>query len=169
VKSAADPLGARRRHWRNSLASLLLVVSLATLLGACASSETESDVPDGWVTIRDRRVAVEIADTPQKQALGLGERDHLPWGHGMFFPYERPGFRSFWMKGMRFSIDIIWMRDGRIVQIDANVPFEEGGNGPTLQPRSLIDAVLEVPAGYVTAHGWRKGDRVLIEGVQPSE
>jgi uncharacterized membrane protein (UPF0127 family) len=169
VRSAADPFGARRRHSRNSLAPLLLVVSAASLLGACASSETDSDAPDGWVTIRGRRVAVEIADTPQKQALGLGERDHLQWGHGMLFPYERPGFRSFWMKGMRFSIDIIWMLDGRIVQIDPNVPFEEGGNGPTLQPRTLIDSVLEVPAGYVTAHGWRTGDRVLIEGVQPSE
>ena len=169
MRSTADPFGARRCRSRHSRSFRVLLVSLAALLGACASNEAESDPPEGWVTIRDRRVAVEIADTPQEQALGLGERDDLPWDHGMLFPYERPGFRSFWMKGMRFSIDIIWIRDGRIVQIDPNVPFEKGGNGPTLQPKSLIDAVLEVPAGYAAARGWRDGDRVLIEGVPSSE
>ena len=39
---------------------------------------------------------------------------------------------------------------------------------PLANPR-VIDAVLEVPAGYAAARGWRIGDRVLIEGDQSSE
>jgi uncharacterized membrane protein (UPF0127 family) len=81
----------------------------------------------------------------------------------MFFSYAKPAFYAFWMKDMRFSIDIVWILEGRIIAIDESVPFEPGGTGPTLRPDSLVDAVLEVPAGNATARGWRIGDRVFVE------
>jgi len=84
----------------------------------------------------------------------------------MYFVYSKPAFYAFWMKGMRFPIDIIWLRNDRIVGFETNVPFEEGGNGPTVRPRELVDAVLEVPAGYSTARGWRIGDPVRLERVK---
>jgi len=151
-----------------TLTRAISILLLALSLHGCAPTGAESEPPDAWVTIRGNRVAVEIAETPEKQALGLGQRDSLAWEHGMLFPYEKPAFYSFWMKGMRFSIDIIWILNGRIVDIDANVPFEPGGNGPTLRPSSLVDAVLEVPAGYADARGWRIGDRVVTEAERPS-
>lgn len=137
---------------------LLAIATMAVL--ACQPQGNASAPPDAWVTIRAQRVAVEIADTPEKQALGLGQRDALAIGHGMLFPYDRPSEHAFWMRGMRFSIDIVWIFKERIVKIDAHVPFEPGGNGPTLYSGSLVDAVLEVPAGYSVVHGWQVGDRV---------
>jgi len=119
--------------------------------------------PDAWIEIHGQRVSLEVADTPRKQEKGLGERDSLPWHHGMYFEYDEPAFYAFWMKGMRFPIDIVWLRDGRIVDLDANVPFEKGGNGPTLRPSELADAVLEVPAGYAAANGWQIGDRAIYQ------
>jgi hypothetical protein len=80
----------------------------------------------------------------------------------MLFPYEQPGFLPFWMKDMRFAIDIIWIRDGRIVDVAHSVPFDPEGPGPTVRPRELADSVLEVPAGYAAAQGWRRGDRVEV-------
>jgi uncharacterized protein len=148
----------------SAIGSLLCLLLLAGCVPNAPRSASETDA---WVTIRGQTVAVELADTPAKQSLGLGERDELAWDRGMFFPYERPGFYGFWMKGMRFSIDIIWILRDRIVDMDLNVPFEPGGNGPTLRPESLVDGVLEVPAGYATAQGWRIGDRVLIESKPP--
>jgi hypothetical protein len=126
-------------------------------------NEPNGGSPEGWVEIRGRRIAVEIAQEPAVQAKGLGARDGLAWDHGMYFVYDQPAFYAFWMKGMRFSIDIVWLREGRIVDLDVNVPFEPGGNGPTLRPSSLVDAVLEVPAGYAVANGWSIGDRVAFE------
>lgn len=157
-----SPAAAARRP-----AFLLLTLLFVVLLTACQGSDlglgdTEPD-PEGWVEIKGKRVAVEIAESPAKQALGLGQRDSLDWDTGMYFVYKRPAFYSFWMKGMRFSIDIVWINKGRIVDLDTNVPFEKGGNGPTLRPNSLVDAVLEVPAGYSAASGWTLGDRVAFE------
>jgi uncharacterized membrane protein (UPF0127 family) len=171
----SDPERFRRgdpvRRWpsrtlRRRLAARIALASLAALTAlACSLVEREGPQPEGWVEIRGHRVAVEIAEERAEQAKGLGERDSLPWGHGMYFVYDQPGFYSFWMKGMRFAIDIVWLRDGRIVDLHTNVPFEPGGNGPTVRPSSLVNAVLEVPAGYAVAQGWRIGDRVVFERV----
>lgn len=154
-----------------------LVGLLAALLlggGACrdgATTQGGSAAPsgasarsaiEGRVEIRGRSIPVEIADSPAEQRLGLGERDGLAWGTGMYFPYAKPGFYAFWMKGMRFPIDIVFLRDGRIREIHAQIPFEKGGNGPTIRPQELADAVLEVPAGYAGASGWQVGDRVAF-------
>lgn len=143
--------------------SALLFASLVFIVSACGLASSGPARVDGWVEIQGKRTTVEIAYTPEEQAMGLGERDALAWGHGMYFEYDRPGFYSFWMKGMRFSIDIVWLRGGRIIDLDPNVPFERGTNGPTLRPAELADAVLEVPAGYAVAQGWRIGDRVKFE------
>lgn len=146
-------------------ARCLALLALFGVAFACQADSTPRPEIDGWIELRGRRVSVEIAETPDAQAKGLGERDELAWGHGMYFAYERPGFYAFWMKGMRFSIDIVWLRQGRIVDIDPNVPFEEGTNGPTLRPPELVDAVLEVPAGYAAAEGWQIGDRMRLERI----
>ena len=145
--------------------ALILLVASSILFSMIGCSIGGPD-PDAWLEIRGQRIAIEIADTPEKQAKGLGERDSLAWDHGMYFEYDQPAFYAFWMKGMRFSIDIIWLRDGRIVGYEPNVPFEKGANGPTVRPRELIDAVLEVPAGYFLASGWQIGDPVLLERIK---
>ncbi|MBW2424889.1 MAG: DUF192 domain-containing protein [Deltaproteobacteria bacterium] len=160
-RSRPTPPSSRRAA--SSVAPRLALLLFALVGFACAQSDTESPATEGWVEIRGHRVSVEIADSPDEQSLGLGERDSLAWDHGMLFVYDRPAFYAFWMKGMRFSIDILWMREGRIVEIAPSVPFEPGGNGPTLRPRTLADSVLEVPAGYAAARGWRVGDRVRFE------
>ncbi|MHA7839160.1 MAG: DUF192 domain-containing protein [bacterium] len=161
---AGAPGRRARVDWRvTPLAPFALVATLAALgILACAPSG-EADRPEAWVEIRGQRIGVEVADEPAEQAKGLGGRDSLDWDRGMIFLYDRPGFYGFWMKGMRFPIDIVWIHEGRIVDLDANVPFEPGGNGPTLRPSSLVDAVLEVRAGVALARGWRIGDRVAFE------
>lgn len=131
---------------------------------AGAPSEAESGLARGTATIRQQAVQIELARTPAEQALGLGQRDELAWGDGMLFPYERAGFISFWMKGMRFPIDIVWIREHRIVGIAHRVPPPETPDAAPATARSpeMIDMVLEVPAGYAQAHGWSRGDRVSI-------
>ncbi len=152
---------------RRTLSVLLaaLAVSLILVQSACRDGGAAIPVAEGYVEIRAKQVAVEIADSRAEQEKGLGERDSLAWGSGMYFSYSRPGFFGFWMKGMRFPIDIVFLRDGRIVDLYSQVPFEKGGNGPTIRPRSLVDAVLEVPAGFAAASGWQVGDRVSFERV----
>jgi uncharacterized membrane protein (UPF0127 family) len=89
----------------------------------------------------------------------------------MLFEYDQPGFYSFWMKDMRFDLDLVWIRDGRIVDVHHRVPAPgrsaPEGLLPTYRPRELADTILEVPAGFAAAHGWQPGDRVGIERSTP--
>jgi len=146
-------------------ARALLILALLAAWGplACgAPSAPEGPEPDAWVTIGRARVATELTRTRAEMARGLGGRDSLAWDHGMLFQYARPDFLAFWMKDMRFAIDIVWIREGRVVDVSHQVPFDPRGPGPTVRPRELADTVLEVPAGYAQAQGWRPGDRVEI-------
>jgi uncharacterized membrane protein (UPF0127 family) len=144
-----------------------LVLALLTGCERAIPAAPEGPRPDGWATIRGQRVALELAITPAEQRLGLGRRDALPWDHGMLFLYTQPAFHRFWMKDMRFDIDIVWIRGDRIVDISHRVPHVPGGNGPTVAPAELADKVLEVNAGYASAHGWRPGHRVELELARP--
>lgn len=148
---------------RTRIAALAAVWLLA--LGACREGGARGPVAEGHVEIRGKQLAVEVADSHAEQEKGLGERDSLEWGTGMYFAYARPAFYGFWMKGMRFPIDIVFVREGRIVEIHPQVPFEKDGNGPTIRPRSLADGVLEVPAGFAEASGWQVGDRMRFDRV----
>lgn len=140
---------------------------LALLLAAGAlACGLEAGTPDEpTVTIRDRVVTVEIARTRAEQAQGLSDRPSLAWHRGMLFLYDRPDFLSFWMKRMHFDLDIVWIREGRIVGIAAFVPHprENPDRPATVRSPELADMVLEVPAGYAQTHGWRRGDRVTLD------
>lgn len=120
------------------------------------------------ITIRHHSVQLEFARTPAEQAKGLGGRESLAWDHGMLFEYSEPRFVGFWMKDMRFDIDIVWIREQRIVDLSHRVKHSPEGTGPTIRPRELVDSVLEVPAGFAQSHGWRIGDRVVIARAPPA-
>jgi uncharacterized membrane protein (UPF0127 family) len=158
--------GARAQR-ASLIGAVALTLAWALALAGCQAPGQTEAASDGWVSISGDRVPVEIARNPEEQSRGLGERNSLAWGHGMLFVYDKPNFPRFWMKGMRFDIDIVWILGDRIVEISHRVPHVPGENGPTLMPRSLTDRVLEVSAGFAQSHAWRAGQRVEIEIPSP--
>ena len=159
-----DTVGERLRRRGTALAVAVLVAGTLGLGFRCGAPPAPA-APT--VAIRDAVVTVEIAKSRAEQSLGLGNRTSLEWGHGMLFPYDEPGFLAFWMKRMHFDIDIVWIRDGRIVGISAFVPYprDDPDHPATVRSPELVDMVLEVPAGFSNASGWRRGDRVELRGV----
>ena len=132
--------------------------TVLALLVACSAS------PSGdRMSIRDASVTIEVVDTPAHQQRGLGGRDDLRWNSGMLFVYDTPGHVTMWMKDMRFDIDIVWIRESRIVDMAWRAPHAVPEPLPIYRPREPADTVLEVPAGYAEAHGWRIGDLVRLK------
>ncbi|MFP6641765.1 MAG: DUF192 domain-containing protein [Myxococcota bacterium] len=153
-------------RWVRGATTCLLLLALWSCGDPSARIAGEPEFK-AWVTIGHSRLPVELALTPEEQNLGLGERDALPWGHGMLFIHERPAFRRYWMRGMRFDIDIVWIRDGRVVEIAHRVTHVPGETGPVVTSSELVDQVLEVPAGYAQTQNWRRGQRVEIDRPDP--
>lgn len=110
------------------------------------------------------RIAVEVAETDPTRRLGLSGREALAPDRGMVFLFDRADRFGFWMKEMKFSIDIIWIRDGEIVDLITDVqPAAPGEEMVTYFPRFTADRVLEVPAGFCREHGLRTGMTVRVE------
>lgn len=108
-------------------------------------------------------IQMEIADTIGKQRQGLSGRHLLAQDRGMYFPMGIARGHTFWMKDMYFPLDIIWIREGRIVDISENVPYPVGGAQPvSVRPKEPADAVLEVNADFTEKHGIKVGDKVGI-------
>lgn len=119
-------------------------------------------MPDGpRVILGGASFSVEIADTDEKRERGLGYRDALCDTCGMFFVFDRPDVYGFWMKGMRFPLDILWIREGRVIHIERGVDFHD--QQKIYQPSSLADRVLELNAGICEKRGIREGDAVTFE------
>lgn len=111
-------------------------------------------------------IVAEVAESPSDQRRGLGFRDQLEAKRGMLFVYNKPGVRSFWMKGMRFAIDIIWLRQGKIVLIEKNVQpptiFTKDSHLKTYGRAVLSDMVLEMSAGFSDQIKLTSGQHITI-------
>ncbi len=139
------------------------LLSLA-LLATCAAALAGG--PRRPVVVLDERVrvGVEIVDTPALRTRGLSGRADLPDGQGMLFLFETAGFQAFWMKDMRFEIDIVWIRDGKVVGVAPKLPLPKRGVPlPQYKSPTPCDVVLELRAGAVQRIGLLVGDSVRIE------
>ncbi|HEU4429193.1 MAG TPA: DUF192 domain-containing protein, partial [Myxococcota bacterium] len=106
----------------------------------------------------------DVVDTPALRARGLSGRAALAPDEGMLFLFETPAIQSFWMKDMRFPIDIVWIRDQRIVGITPDVPVPRTPRElPQFHSPVPCDVVLEVRAGTARRWGLRLGDAARLE------
>ena len=104
---------------------------------------------------------VELATSQKQWREGLGGRDRPEFPGGMLFLLPRADRPVFWMREMRFPLDLIWLHGGLVVAIDAQVPPPEAGVPlREYRPPSEIDAIWEAPAGTARRIGLQPGTRV---------
>lgn len=113
--------------------------------------------------IRGKTFYLDVAASPTAREIGLAQTDSLPEDRGMLFLYDTPGYYQFWMKGMAFPLDIVFIRYSTIVTIARNVqPPTRDGSLPRYVPDEPADMVLEVNAGLCDRYGIQEGDTVEI-------
>ena len=112
------------------------------------------------IEIGGNRYTVEVAVTAAEKAKGLSFRDSMPADHGMIFLYDHKDFYEFWMNGMRFSLDFIWLDGNTIVDITQNVQIPSGATMPIIKPALQADKILELNAGVVARDGIKIGETV---------
>lgn len=111
-------------------------------------------------------IEVRIADNPFEHAKGLsGTLPDTIGADGMLFVFDEQAERVFTMKGMKYNLDFIWIKDGKVVRIDENVPAPAPGEDPVqVSSKPLrVDMVLEVPAGIARQLGYVEGNDLTIQ------
>jgi uncharacterized protein len=93
----------------------------------------------------DGLVIIE-AQTHRSRRRGLARLDRLPPGHALHIP-QTPSVHTF---GMRFALDLIWLRnDGTVVRIDRGVA--PGRMRFCAGARSVIETVAGEADAFVAA------------------
>jgi hypothetical protein len=131
-----------------------------------------------YVKIAGQSIRVDLALTTTEQQKGLGGRNELKENEGMLFIFDWPGEYYFWMKGMNFPIDIIWLapsgggdgEDTKVVYIKKNAQpeafpprLDSGEAGlETYGPDINAKYVLEIVAGFSDKNNLKVGDNVLF-------
>lgn len=143
-------------RWR-----VLTMIMIASLLVIFLQTKIASTIdPKSWtlpthVFSYGHVWPIDIANTKALRSLGLGGRDSYPDGRGMLFLFDTPYPYGFWMKGMRFSLDIVFLSHGRIVFIERGIRPEDER---IIVPPVPVDQVIEFNAGG--AEDLSVGDRV---------
>ncbi len=99
----------------------------------------------------------EIADNDATRQRGLMFRDTLDADAGMLFLFPDAAERRFWMKNVRFPLDIIFIgTDRRILSIARG----QAGDESLLPSGGAAVAALEIYGGQADKRGIAPGDRV---------
>jgi uncharacterized membrane protein (UPF0127 family) len=116
------------------------------------------------VTIKGKTFFVYVARTDEQKTKGLSIFKTLPLEKGMIFPFSTLDYYTFWMKDMKFPIDIIYIRQNRIVDIFPDVPFPKNDDQQLTiyKPSQKANYVLEINAGLSRKYNFRNGDFVKI-------
>jgi uncharacterized membrane protein (UPF0127 family) len=150
--------------------AVILVVIIVALVIALVVGESKPKSPakpktqastscgpyrdDVNVKIGGRVFKTELAKTAGEQAKGLGGRPCIGPNQAMLFAFSKPGQYRFWMKDMKFPIDILWIDSTkRVVAQEIDVePSTYHSSNPFFEndPNHLAQFVLEVKANTST-------------------
>jgi uncharacterized protein len=119
------------------------------------------------VTINKQSFKVAVALSQQERETGLSKTKSISPNQGMIFLFEKPDYYPFWMKNMKFPIDIIYINRDKIVTIRNNVfpPKDNKENPIVYTPSEPADKVLEIQANISQKYNFRNGDKVKYENL----
>ena len=130
--------------------------------GSCHGYQT-ADLYRNDKTVRIEGISfnTEVVKTLDEQRRGLSGRPCIPDNQAMLFVYQEPKRICFWMKEMRFPIDMVWLdAEQKIMTIWESVepstyPQEFCPDGPARY-------VLEFQAGTARKHHFSKGQQATF-------
>lgn len=110
---------ALRSWWLIGLVLLIVAVYAFLTLRSSQSSDTRKVLLGGFA------YTMQVADEPVEHQRGLSGAEPLGEREGMLFVYDQPESLCFWMKDMRYALDMIWLdQEKRIVHIEREVAPE---------------------------------------------
>lgn len=110
-----------------------------------------------YLKLNNDKISLIIADTEEEREKGLGDRESMPYDTAMLFVFDTPDTYGFWMKDMKFPLDIVWLNENKeVVYIKENAQPESYPEGFIPPQKSLY--VIELNAGLVSKYGIKVGN-----------
>ena len=174
-------VGIRFRLVFSSTVLFLLLIIYAPMLGSRAIAQTNNNNDTSFflnaiqdaspnddrylkakVTVRGLELNADLAVTQEQMSKGLAVKDELKENESMLFVFGEPSRHSFWMKDMKFPIDIIWLdSDGKVVHIEKDLqPCLSVLVCTNYSPNTDSQYVLETVSGFTQRHNVSVGTHI---------
>jgi hypothetical protein len=106
--------------------------------------------------INNTTYLLKISSTKSQLINGLSDTQALPQNRGMLFILPNLDYQCFWMKGMKFNLDIIWLNsEKKVIKIEQNLSPSTYPNNYC--PSSFARYVLEMNSGFIKTNKIRLG------------
>jgi len=133
---------------------------------SCQAMWRVPDQSQHTLVIDGRPFTVQVVKTPATIQQGLSGRDSIAT-NGMLFVMPTIDLHGFWMKDMKFDLDLVWIKDCQVIGVTLGVPAPVPGTPieslPTYQPPGPVDMVLEVPSSKSPAGNWPVGTPIAVQ------
>lgn len=100
------------------------------------------------LTLGSKTIFAELATTSAARELGLSGRKSLPKETGLLFVFEGQNYHGFWMKDMKFPIDIFWFDDS-FKLVDKRLSVDPSTYPNVFYPKLKATYVLETNPGLL--------------------
>lgn len=157
------------------------IVLASLLLSGCGSdgasmaepepSITTTSVPTGAQSLpigADLRaggetIGLEMARSASEQQIGLMWRADLPTDRGMLFVVSPARTMSIWMKDTLIPLDLVFVREGTVTNVHAQVPPCSSTPCSTYASKGAVDSVIELRSGRAAELGITAGSTIDVE------
>lgn len=136
--------------------------STASAPAPTVSTSAESLSLPASITVGIQTVLLEVARTPQQQATGLKFRTSLSPERGMVFPVQPERVVSLWMKDTLIPLDMVFVRNGKVVKVAANIPPCTTDPCAHYSSETPVDQVVELKAGRAAELGIKTGQPLQV-------
>lgn len=119
------------------------------------------------VSVNDQTIKVMVADSDEERSNGLSGKNRLNDNQGMLFIFDKADYYSFWMNKMKFSIDIIYIKDNKVTTVieNAKAPSSTNDNLEIFKPTIESDKILEINSGLAKKYGIKEGTEIKINNL----
>ncbi len=135
----------------------LLLLVVTKLL---PSKQNDSEVETALLRVGNTSVTVVVADSDERRYRGLSNVEQMEENKGMLFVYDEAVRHPFVMRDMKFDLDFVFIRDGKVVDMAKNVAREYKGE---VRGATEYDTILEVNTGWIQQHEVEIGDGVELK------
>jgi uncharacterized protein len=139
---------------------LLLIFILPVIMTGCLKDKGNNKAV---IIINGQKMDVDVVKIGSDLQKGLSGRPSLCASCGMLFVFQDYQPRNFWMKEMKFPLDVIWIKDMIVVGMAENIPVLTDGQITRMKSGQPVNQVLEINAGQANNFNLKIGDRIGIE------
>ena len=136
-----------------------LIIFLVLIAGALISLYFIYRPHKTKIKINNQIFNIEVVKSTYDIEKGLSGREKIADNQGMLFEFKDYDIRNFWMKDMKFPLDILFI-DNEIIKEITTLLKPENGTTPSYTSQNKVNYVLELNAGAINKYKISVGNTI---------